>query len=352
MLHLKSSNFDKFHCIADQCPMSCCHGWQIVIDDESLHRYKNEENSMKERLEQSIDWEESCFYQKNGRCVMLNDNELCDLQLTLGEDALCTTCQRYPRHVEEFEDVREWSLSLSCPEAARIILENKESLSFIQWDEKEEDDFEDFDFLLYTNLTDAREILFQIIQDRNISFYIKAYYMLNFAEKMQIYLDDGDFSSMEDLLSQYRKRLESQTLFDMNLDIMDQNFICHNSEDIFAKEQFETLFDLEQLNPEWINLLNITKENFVYKISFDSKKEIQAEQLLMFFVYTYFCGAVYDNMIYAKVLFAISCVYWIFQVENSCFMEADSIIKASYLFAREIEHSDDNLNTLEAYFDL
>ena len=57
-------------------------------------------------------------------------------------------------------------------------------------------------------------------------------------------------------------------------------------------------------------------------------------------------------MIYAKVLFAISCVYWIFQVENSCFVEADSIIKASYLFAREIEHSDDNLNTLEVYFDL
>ena len=53
---------------------------------------------------------------------MLNDRNLCDLVIEKGEDWLCETCSRYPRHVEEFEGLREWSLSLSCPVAAEIML--------------------------------------------------------------------------------------------------------------------------------------------------------------------------------------------------------------------------------------
>ena len=43
---------------------------------------------------------------------------------------LCDTCRRYPRHIEEFEGMREISLSLSCPEAARIILSQKDPVTF------------------------------------------------------------------------------------------------------------------------------------------------------------------------------------------------------------------------------
>ena len=41
---------------------------------------------------------------------------------------LCDTCRNYPRHIEEFEGLREISLSLSCPEAARILLSQKEKV--------------------------------------------------------------------------------------------------------------------------------------------------------------------------------------------------------------------------------
>lgn len=41
---------------------------------------------------------------------------------------LCDTCRNYPRHIEEFEDLREISLSLSCPEAASILLSQKEKV--------------------------------------------------------------------------------------------------------------------------------------------------------------------------------------------------------------------------------
>ncbi|WP_363315235.1 flagellin lysine-N-methylase [uncultured Clostridium sp.] len=68
-----------------------------------------------------MDWEEECFYQDKRRCAFLNEEDLCDLYKALGPDALCDTCRLYPRHTEEYEGLRELSLSLSCPEAARII---------------------------------------------------------------------------------------------------------------------------------------------------------------------------------------------------------------------------------------
>ncbi|MEI3218527.1 MAG: flagellin lysine-N-methylase [Lachnoclostridium sp.] len=56
------------------------------------------------------------------RCAFLNDDNLCDLYTELGKDSLCKTCSPYPRHVEEFEGVREITLSVSCPEVAKILL--------------------------------------------------------------------------------------------------------------------------------------------------------------------------------------------------------------------------------------
>ena len=160
MRYMKPSYYDSFHCLADQCPASCCEGWQIMIDEKSLKRYWNWDGKLRGRLINSIDWEEGAFLQYDRKCAFLNEQFLCDLQAEAGEEALCSTCREYPRHVEEFEGVREYSLSLSCPEAARIMLTEKGKSSFVQWEDEKEDEFEeDFDFLLYTRLLEAREIL-------------------------------------------------------------------------------------------------------------------------------------------------------------------------------------------------
>ena len=122
MRYLKPHFYDKFVCTAGDCPDTCCAGWQIMIDDASLEKYKNVQGEFGKRLHGSVNWEEECFCQNERRCAFLNDENLCDLYKALGPDALCDTCRLYPRHTEEFEGLRELSLSLSCPEAAKIIL--------------------------------------------------------------------------------------------------------------------------------------------------------------------------------------------------------------------------------------
>lgn len=162
MRYIKPDYYDEFACIADRCPDTCCAGWQIMIDEDSLEKYERVKGSFGERLEREIDWEEGAFCQKKSRCCFLNEKNLCDIYGNLGEEALCETCTKYPRHVEEFEDLREYSLSLSCPVAARMMLTRKMPVSFLVTEDEKadelEEEFEDFDLLLFTDLEDARKL--------------------------------------------------------------------------------------------------------------------------------------------------------------------------------------------------
>ena len=83
--------------------------------------------------------------------------------------------------------------------------------------------------------------------------------------------------------------------------------------------------------------------------------EIFEEQILMFFLYTYFCGAVYDDWIYSKVAMAVFSVCYIQEFIMSAWYQAkkpldmQECIRMAYRYAREVEHSDDNLNLLEEW---
>ena len=65
-------------------------------------------------------------------------------------------------HTEEYEGLRELSLSLSCPKAAKIILSCKEPVRFLEEETEEEDDFEEFDFMMFSQLEDTRDVLFAV----------------------------------------------------------------------------------------------------------------------------------------------------------------------------------------------
>ena len=49
----------------------------------------------------------------------------CDIFRELGKDGLCKACRDYPRHREDYGKLQEFMLSMSCPEAARLILEDE-----------------------------------------------------------------------------------------------------------------------------------------------------------------------------------------------------------------------------------
>ncbi|MBO3324586.1 flagellin lysine-N-methylase [Clostridium perfringens] len=124
--------FNEFKCIASECEDTCCAGWEIVIDDETHKRYENVEGEFGEILRSKIVKSdgENIFLLNNGNCSFLNEKKMCEIYINLGENHLCYTCHQFPRYTEEFLDLKEVGLSLSCPEAARIILRKAENTTF------------------------------------------------------------------------------------------------------------------------------------------------------------------------------------------------------------------------------
>ena len=360
MRYVKPQYFDNFRCIADKCPDSCCEGWQIVVDEESLERY------VEAGYQDKLDRREGCFLQHNGRCAFLNERNLCNLVIERGDDWLCDTCARYPRHEEDFDGVREWSLSLSCPVAAEMILKQKEPLQFLISEDEEEDplaeEFEDFDLLLFTYLEDARAVMFRIVQNRKLPMVQRMGYVLEMARKLQECVDEQRLYDMEEVIWQYEGELSHIRLEE-------------------GRERFERLrkgfsvfWNLERLRDEWTDVLEDSARvlydggyeqyqaiytEFMQKVQEDEQMkehlEIMEEQLMMFFLYTYFCGAVYDDWIYSKAALAVFSVCYL-QEFIMCrwymtdkHIEIKDCIELAYRYAREVEHSDDNLELLEEW---
>ncbi len=120
------SFYKSFKCLADKCSLSCCKGWQIVIDEKTESKYKALSGELADRIKSSIlnDGECSYFDSNENGCIFLNENMLCDIQSAFGEEMLCNTCRLFPRIITEYGAYREISMSASCPETAEKIIEN------------------------------------------------------------------------------------------------------------------------------------------------------------------------------------------------------------------------------------
>ncbi|MBQ8724388.1 MAG: flagellin lysine-N-methylase [Oscillospiraceae bacterium] len=120
--------YRKFQCIASDCEDSCCAQWQIVVDDDSAIKYDSVSGEMGEKLRRVQETDEDgdrVFRLENERCPFWEKSGLCEIHRKLGEEYLCHTCREYPRAVQDYADFAEHDLSLSCPEAARIILSDE-----------------------------------------------------------------------------------------------------------------------------------------------------------------------------------------------------------------------------------
>ena len=124
MVLWKPDYFDRFRCIASACPDSCCKEWEVQVDEAAAAFYRDLTGPLGDRLRQVLREEDGQTLMTiiDGRCPMWRADGLCRIQAELGEAALCKTCREYPRLTHDYGDFIEYGLELSCPEAARFIL--------------------------------------------------------------------------------------------------------------------------------------------------------------------------------------------------------------------------------------
>lgn len=363
MEYIYPDYYKQFHCIAGKCPDTCCAGWQICIDDKTLKKYLRLKGSFGNRLKNSIDLEEKSFRRFEGKCPFLNEEKLCDICLEIGEENLCDTCAKYPRHIEEFENVREVSLSVSCPEAARMMLTKKEPVTFV-CEEKESgrEAYETFDFFLYTKLLQIREFLIETAQNRELPLANRMAFIAAAGHDLQRRILTERLYETDELLERYRSAhfcKKAARRFENYAKVQEYRYELMQ-EAVMTLHELEVLradFRGELWNAEWLLYGTMTRESYIQKRKLFLEEwkqwEIWGEQLLVYFIFTYFCGAVYDRDAYAKlkaglvhilILEELLFADWLEKGKDFC--EQDGI-RRIYGYAREVEHSDWNLDYFE-----
>ena len=74
---------------------------------------------------------------------------------------------------------------------------------------------------------------------------------------------------------------------------------------------------------------------------------------MVYFIFTYFCGAVDDDNVIGKVKMSLDSVYIIYEMIAAMWMEQGQMISQKdierivYRYSRELEHSDLNLEIME-----
>lgn len=400
MEYIYPDYYKEFNCIADKCEATCCAQWIIVPDDKSLRKYKNFKGDFSARLQNSIDYENKEIRRYKKACVFLNEDNLCDLYIEAGKDMLCKTCRRYPRHYEEFENIREVTLSVSCPEVARILLNKKDIVFFkshIQTSKEEE--YEDFDYILFTKLEETRELFYKILQNRNLSFSMRLSYILAMSHDLNnhgLYEWDeliNKFSNEEFINKMAKKFINYKNTYinkyrNLSLDRYDKyvdyknNRINHSKNrridiinsktkkiciDEIMKNLYinyiEDLSEMEHLKQSWqgtldkalitINSIDNIYDEYKQFSEYMKDREYEYEQLIIYFLSTYYLGAVYSNRAYdmarfsAANLLMIKILGFTKWFQNGRSFTKNEQIKLVYNYSREIEHSDNNLNKFE-----
>lgn len=377
--------YTDFSCIAGACEDTCCAGWEIAVDQRSLQKYAavcrrsaghilgrgaqqqyHKPGLFSKRLLRDIKWRKGTFRQcRDGRCAFLRDDGLCDMYLELGADSLCKTCRSYPRHIEEFENVREITLSISCPEAARMLMGRAEPVRFLEKETAREESYEEFDYFLFSALTQAREIMLRLLQNRSLPIDERLLLVLGIAHDLEVCYRRGRLGETDEVLM----RAQSEAAAEQVKRRLAERKRRTAENYAIAKRHFYRLCGLERLRDDWDQLLIETQmllyvrgAQFYAKVhaAFAQWAKLDApmlpiwlEQLAVYFISTYFLGAVYDGRIYGKADTAVAYVAQIYDLlaarwlKNEKQLDSADVTEIVYRYSREIEHSDPNLEAME-----
>ncbi|SDW61416.1 flagellin lysine-N-methylase [Paenibacillus sp. CF384] len=154
--------YEKFKCIGSECEDTCCAGWGIQIDQQTMNKYKH---VPRHKLDLKSGIDATKFKMNQGSCHFLTSEKLCQIQLTLGETYLTKTCDQYPRKLNAVDGVKEASATLSCPEVARLVLFNPDGIE-IKYVENDSGGSVESRFSSDDHFNAVRDLVLGILQDR------------------------------------------------------------------------------------------------------------------------------------------------------------------------------------------
>lgn len=303
--------YKHFHCLAGQCLHTCCAEWEIDIDEKTHALYQSISGEFGTRLSDAIETNGDSVYFRldvSERCPFLNRENLCDIILTLGEEALCQICRDHPRFRNFFSDRTEIGLGLCCESAGKLLLGTTEKIRFVT----------------LTHESDTVEIN----PDKEESYFFEC------RQKIFVFLQDRT--------QHIESRLKAVLSF------------CDTTLPQNTPAQWAEIFlQLERLDDVWtqnLQELQIAPKD-VFQISLPQETDIFFEQLAVYFIYRHLAGALTDGLFSARAALSVLSVQIISYFCKLYFWHHNilplaTVTEFARLYSSEIEYSSKNTDTL------
>lgn len=300
MREIAPDYYSAFRCIADRCRHSCCVGWEIDVDEESLAKYATLPGAMGDEIRSAIVTEDGCAHFRlleGDRCPFLNEKGLCRMILGFGEDVLCQICADHPRFRSEFSHCTEIGVGLSCEAAAELILTQTKPMELVTLsDDGENEDPDEYE----TYLLSLRRQLFALLTDEEWSI----------EERLQNILD-----------------------------------LCGTSLPEKTWEDWAAVYrSLERLDPAWDEVLSTLNATAA---PLGTEWDTPFRDLAAYFLYRHIPAALYDGEEIARAAFAVLSTL----VIRRLFAAADAqtietLTELCRMYSAEIEYSTENTDVL------
>ena len=284
---------------------------------------------------------EDFLLKEDDRCPFLNQDNLCEIYIHLGEQALCEICDQHPRFHEWFGDYKESGLGLCCEEAVRLLLESGE-LSFLSRTIDEPADDQPFDSELLSAMLSVRQQMFSLLKNTDLAFAARLQILLRYADAIQQALDFADFPALTALSQEIPAQL-----FSSPCDFTD-------SPQLLLSDLLEFLASLEPIDPRWTKRLRKLAQNLPQLLPLSEPLPFQ--NLCNYTLYRYLLKSVWDGDCLSRtkfaVLFTLLCrLLWLALPGESAGdlpiePPTDSRINCIKAISKELEYSEENLQTL------
>lgn len=301
MKEIKPDYFDAFRCVAGACRHTCCRGWEIDIDEETLAYYQALPGALGERLRREIvkgeDGTASFRLREDERCPFLRESNLCELIQQLGEEHLCQICKDHPRFRNFFSDRTEIGLGLCCEAAASLILSRRDKTRLLEAGEERLPPEEE-------EILRLREKLIGLMQDRT---------------------------------KPIRDRFDA-VLAAVHMPLPE----------LTNAQWADFLQGLERLDTSWERRLDALRNG---KNAETAPDPIAEEQLCVYFLYRHLAGAVYDGDLAGRAAFAVLSCELIRRIWAAEGGETERYAEIARAYSSEIEYSEENLCAMLDFLD-
>lgn len=321
MTVLKPKFYNDFKCIGSKCRDNCCIGWEVDIDSQTLEKYNSLNNGFGEKIRSKITVSEdssSCIkLGDNGRCPFLNMDNLCEIIINCGEDAICDICKEHPRFYNIFPSVTEIGLGLACEEVCRLFLENDFQIQSTETEIQENlNEEEKNEMLIYNKISYLRGKIFDIMKEEK-----------DYSEKV------------EDVISYLEDETEEMSFVKTDKELVSDYKMCEPIDDSwsgFILSLSENLTDIM----EFEKTVNVTEEeNKLYS------------KLFCYILFRHLSQGVFDGEIMCRVCFAVESVRFImlsdlYTKEKYGEITVNDRINNIKRWSKQVEYSEENTEFL------